>query len=55
MSRASAIVWLVVAFVVGVLLANTFFIVDQRQQAVVVQPRRAGAGDQSARRLRSRA
>lgn len=29
-------IWLVVAFVVGVLLANTFFIVDQRQQAVVV-------------------
>jgi membrane protease subunit HflC len=30
------IVWIVAAFVVGVLLANTFFIVDQRQQVVVV-------------------
>jgi modulator of FtsH protease HflC len=30
------IVWVVAAFVVGLLLANTFFIVDQRQQVVVV-------------------
>jgi len=30
------LVWIGVAFVVGVLLANTFFIVDQRQQVVVV-------------------
>ncbi|MEO8927393.1 MAG: protease modulator HflC [Caulobacteraceae bacterium] len=29
-------IWIGVAFVVGVLLANTFFIVDQRQQVVVV-------------------
>ncbi len=34
--RAGPWIWLVVAFFVGVLLANTFFIVDQRQQAVVV-------------------
>jgi modulator of FtsH protease HflC len=29
-------IWIGVAFAVGVLLANTFFIVDQRQQVVVV-------------------
>ncbi len=30
------VIWIVAAFLVGVLLANTFFIVDQRQQVVVV-------------------
>ena len=34
--RRSPFVWLFVAFVVGVILANVFFIVDQRQQVVVV-------------------
>ena len=29
-------IWIVAAFLVGLLLANTFFIVDQRQQVVVV-------------------
>ena len=29
-------IWLAIAFAVGVVLANTFFIVDQRQQVVVV-------------------
>ena len=34
--RRSPYVWLVVAFVIGIILANAFFIVDQRQQVVVV-------------------
>lgn len=34
--RRSPYVWLIVAFVIGVVLANAFFIVDQRQQVVVV-------------------
>ncbi len=34
--RRSPFIWLGVAFVIGVILANAFFIVDQRQQVVVV-------------------
>jgi membrane protease subunit HflC len=34
--RRSPYIWLIVAFVVGLVLANAFFIVDQRQQVVVV-------------------
>jgi membrane protease subunit HflC len=34
--RRSPYIWLIVAFVIGVVLANAFFIVDQRQQVVVV-------------------
>ena len=34
--RRSPYVWLIVAFAIGVVLANSFFIVDQRQQVVVV-------------------
>ena len=34
--KRSPYVWLMVAFVIGVVLANAFFIVDQRQQVVVV-------------------
>jgi membrane protease subunit HflC len=34
--RRSPYIWLIVAFVIGAVLANAFFIVDQRQQVVVV-------------------
>ena len=34
--RRSPLAWLIVAFVIGVVIANAFFIVDQRQQVVVV-------------------
>jgi len=38
-------IWIVAAFLVGLLLANTFFIVDQRQRSCG-QSGRAGAGHQ---------
>lgn len=34
--KRSPVMWLIVAFAIGVVLANVFFIVDQRQQVVVV-------------------
>ena len=34
--RRSPYVWLIVAFVIGIVIANAFFIVDQRQQVVLV-------------------
>lgn len=37
MSRTPLIGWIVLAVVAGVLLANTFFTVDQRQAAIVLQ------------------
>jgi membrane protease subunit HflC len=37
MTRAPIIVWLVMALVVLIVLANTLFVVDQRQEAVVLQ------------------
>ncbi|MDR3511118.1 MAG: protease modulator HflC [Caulobacteraceae bacterium] len=37
MSRNALIAWLGAVFVAGVLLANTFYVVDQRQQAIVLR------------------
>jgi membrane protease subunit HflC len=37
MTRNLAIAWLVAVFAAGVVLANTFYIVDQRQQAIVLR------------------